>query len=96
MTDRITNKMLESKIEQINNLSGFEGKSLWSLIDGNNVATVGMFYLGSEYSGVGLWVMVEEGGGIHDLTGTVSKRELWHYLKGYIQGLSEERFKRGK
>lgn len=88
--NRITDKMLESRIAELNRLAGFEGCALWTRDVDRNRATVGMYYLDQAYGGCNLARIVTEGGGITCPLGMGmrTKRELYAELSAYIMGLS--------
>ena len=87
--NRITNKMLESQIAELNRLAGFDGCKLWTREGNRNRATVGMFYLDQAYGGCNLAKIVTDGGGITCPLGhgMRTKRELHAELSTYLMGV---------
>lgn len=87
--NRITLKMLESQIAELNRLAGFEGCKLWTRYGNRNRATVGMYYLDQAYGGCNLAKIVTDGGGITFPLGNGmrTKRELYNELSAYLAGI---------
>ena len=86
---RITIKMLESQVDELNRLAGFDGCKLWNRDGNRNRATVGMYYIDQAYSGCNLAKIATEGGGISCPLGygMRTKRELHNELSAYIAGI---------
>ena len=81
--NRITERMLESKVAYINKLKGIENPG---------VCVPGSYYLDFAYGGVSLARVINEGGGINSVFGCgfVPKRELFGLLNAYIEGLTTD------
>lgn len=80
---RITQKMLQSKVDQLNELTGQPTKS-WEKKDGKYTANIGNYHLCNDYGSTALHVMMNEGGGVEELyRGT--KSEIFAYIKGMMQ-----------
>jgi len=79
--ERITEKMLSNKVEQLNKIAGFENAEY---------STVGVYTLDYAYGGVALHKYVNEHGGISDIfnNGHMPKRELYNLINSYISGLT--------
>ena len=91
MTDRITNKMLEQKIDYLNKLTG-NPLTPWTQYraqDGKLVTTAnqGNYHLGGAYGKVELSQMCTDGGGVHTIFPYCTKRELFDRLRAYINGI---------
>ena len=89
MTNRITEKDLERLVAQINELSGYEKQPHTLLENGKYQANIGNYHLDYAYSGVKLVQLVSGGGGIRSIStgGYGTKRELYNFLGGMLQGL---------
>lgn len=100
MSDRITNSDLEAVCRRINrivnqseNFDVWESNPDWNTETGtasNAVrARIGTFYIDGAYGGVALYRIMSEGGGVTDVfnVGHVPKRELYHLMFAYIEGL---------
>ena len=84
MTNRITEKFLQSKVDYLNKLTGSPVEPYL-----NGKAQIGNFHLSHAYGGVCLHRMYNEGGGVSSplSIGHVSKRELAGLLSAYINGI---------
>ncbi|MDY6857487.1 MAG: hypothetical protein SWO11_22840 [Thermodesulfobacteriota bacterium] len=79
---RITQKMLESKVETLNVLAGFDKNPAYS--------TIGSYTISYAYGGASLHQYTSTGGGIRDIFGCghTTKRDLFNRICAYINGLS--------
>jgi len=87
--DRITRRDLDGVCRVLNRRAGFpDGTELWTRADGQNRATVGMFYIDGAYGGWALYLTVSEGGGVSDVfrCGHVPARELYGLLRAFLDG----------
>ena len=85
---------VEGSVRLLNVIAGFsEDTPLWTRdAEGNNRATVGMYVLSGAYGGWKLEQMVGEGGGVRTIThGYVSKREVYHMINAYREGMMARR-----
>jgi len=84
---RITEKMLEQRVEYLNEITSSPSKSY---TDGKS--NVGNFHLYFAYGGVNLHRICNEGGGITEPIGggCGTKRELYEKLNSFINGLQFE------
>ena len=84
---RITNNMLNSKIEYLNQISG-NPVTPWNQDDGKMQANIGNYHLSGAYGGVNLHQMMNDGGGIHSTfsCGHIPKRELYEKLCAFVSG----------
>jgi len=92
--NRISREKLEGLCDHLNKLAGHEGKELWTKDEqGNNRATVGMYYISGAYGGVELDRIIRPGGATQCPLGLGHrpKRELWEQMRAYIAGIEEER-----
>lgn len=90
MSDRITEKMLNNLVAQLNDLTLTDRAPYCRNPSGKLVANIGTYYLDMQYGGVNLSQMVSVGGGITCPLGQGmrSKRELYGELKAMIAGLT--------
>jgi len=74
---RITEKMLEKRVDWLNKLKGF---------DSPEYSTIGAFVLDYAYSGVSLHQYTNESGGVNDVfrCGHIPKRDLWNRICAYM------------
>ena len=81
MSNRITQKKLENRVDYINELKGFNNPEY---------STIGSYTLDYAYGGVELHRYVNNHGGIHDVfnCGHVSKKELCGRMDAFINGLT--------
>lgn len=85
--ERITQKMLERKVEYLNKLTGSPATS-WTKTNNGTKANIGHFHLSGAYGGVALHRMSTEGGGVSDVfsAGHMTKRELFARICAFIDG----------
>lgn len=90
MSDRITNKQLESLVAYINKLTNSPAEP-WTRDENGFRANIGNYHLDGAYGGVNLARMCTDGGGISQPLGGGfrPKRELYDMLTAYIRGLEE-------
>ena len=82
---RVSEKMLESLCETINNLKGTPDKA-YSVIDGKPKANIGNYHLYFAYGSVALHKTNNEGGGITEIIGLSTKKDLYYQLQAFIRG----------
>jgi len=82
---RVSEKMLESLCETINNLKG-SPVAPYSMIDGKHKANIGNYHLYFAYGSVGLHKMVNEGGGVSEIIGLNTKKDLYYQLHAFLKG----------
>ncbi len=94
MSNRITQKDLEYLVKRINEITdspqtpytrnGKKGKR-----EAGFIANIGNYHLDYAYGGVKLVRMVNEGGGISDISrdGYGTKRELYNWMRAFLAGL---------
>jgi hypothetical protein len=81
MTQRITDGMIEARIDTINRMLGHETVPV-------PYSTIGGVVRASAYGGTGVHRYNNEFGGVSDLFGGYStKREVYNFLQGMIQAL---------
>lgn len=85
---RITESMLEARVERLNKLTGAPLTS-YTRIDGKLRANVGNFHLSHAYGGVCVHQMANEGGGVRTpiLGYHAPKRECFDALCAFIAGI---------
>ena len=94
MTQRITEKMLQTRIDYLNRITGSPSVP-YVRTDNGLVAQVGNYHLDGAYGGVTVCRMFNEHGGVEQLfPGHMPKRELFDKLCAYIDGY--EACKRGE
>lgn len=92
MPDRITRAHLDAIVTRINSLAGMPPAPFYADAEGRYHAAEGCFHLEEAYGGTRMLRMVRDGGsGTQDITGRMSRRELYHALHAYRDGLSEGR-----
>lgn len=86
--NRITNKMIESKLEYLNKLTN-SPLTPYKRVDGSMVAQVGNYHLSGAYGGVMVQRMSNTSGGVTTpiTYGHVPKRECFDTLCAYINGI---------
>ena len=94
--ERITEKMLQKKIDYLNQVTSNPKKSWERYTDGQGKqkmkANIGNYHLDGAYGGVCLHQMMNEGGGVHSVfnCGYVPKRELFELIRAFMCGLEVE------
>jgi len=93
MTDRITEKMLQIKVDYLNELTGNPIESWTKRANGGYTANIGNYYVDGAYGGVALDQITNEGGGVTDVfsNGHMPKRELFYRISAYIDGIETGR-----
>lgn len=88
MSERITDSMLENRVKRINKLTN-SPLTLYSKVDGKNVANVGNFHLSRAYGGVCLHRMCNESGGVRTpiISYHTTKRHLYDLMNAWIDGI---------
>lgn len=87
MTDRITEKMLESLCAEINRVTK-SPEATYTKKDGKFVPNIGNYHISHAYGGVELIRMSTEGGGVRTVSpnGHASKRELYNFMQAFLAG----------
>ena len=89
MTNRISKAQLDYLIERINTLTN--NPMTYSTRDnGNFKANIGHYHLYGAYGGIALHQTMNEGGGIHQIIGISTKRELYDRMQSLIYGLEHK------
>ena len=84
--DRITNKQLQYLVDCINTLTG--NSLAYCTRDADKFkANIGNYHIYSAYGAQGLHQTMNEGGGVHEIIGLSTKRELYNKLQAFISGL---------
>jgi hypothetical protein len=86
--NQITQKMLQGKIDLLNELTGNPLKP-YVLVDGKPSAQIGNYHLSMQCGGYALFRIANESGGINDIfsRGHGTKRELYEMICAYISGI---------
>lgn len=89
MRNRITEKMLENLVSEINHLTGSPATPYTRDSNGNLRGNIGNYHLSHAYGGVNLHRMSNESGGINCPIshGYKTKRELFDLLHSFIRGI---------
>jgi hypothetical protein len=89
--ERITDKMLNAKINYLNQLMDTPETS-WERTNGKNKSHVGNYHISGAYGGVNLCQMTNESGGVRNVfsCGHVPKRDLFNRIDAYIAGIREQ------
>jgi hypothetical protein len=95
MTQRITDKMLRSKIEDINGALGRpndtyacnEDGTLKRDEHGRLIPNGGVYYVSGAYGGFRIEQMTE-GGGARDISPRGTRRETWDFANGILHGIN--------
>jgi len=84
--DRITNAQLQYLVERINTLTN--NPLTYSTRDNSQFkANIGHYHLYGAYGATGLHQTMNEGGGVHEIIGLSTKRELYNRMQSFISGL---------
>jgi len=84
--DRITNKQLEYLIGRINMLTN-SPLNYSTRDNGQFKANIGHYHIYSAYGATGLHQTMNEGGGVREIIGLSTKRELYNRMQSFISGL---------
>ena len=90
MSNRITERDLKGAIKTLNRITG-NPETPWSRNeDGTIVSHAGSYRLDMAYGGNKLVQIVNEYGGIREITyGFIPKRDLYHQIWAYIKGIED-------
>ena len=94
--ERITQKQLEYLVERINEATN-SPKASYAKTEEGYKANIGNYHLSYAYGGVKLERMCNEGGGVNTVStgGFGTKRELYDWMKAYLDGMSERTAQEG-
>lgn len=93
---RITNKHLENQVDILNNHTNQPEKSWTKNDNGEYKSNVGNYHIAGAYGGWKLEQIVNEGGGVREITNyRMTKRELYYVLHSMNNLLRQEK-KEGK
>ena len=86
---RVTEKMLQQRVEYLNELTNSPKTPYSKDENGRNKANIGNYHLSHAYGGVCVHRMVNENGGVNTpiVYGHVPKRELFEKLCSFIDGI---------
>lgn len=88
MPSRITTADLDCIVERINKIAGMPADPYSPPDDSGRMrANPGNFHLQWAYGGVQLCRMANDGGGTSNITGRMTRREMYHVLHAYRDGL---------
>jgi hypothetical protein len=90
MSNRITEKQLQSVCDLINKETDSPMQPWVKNSDGKHVAQIGNYHISGAYGGVCLHRMVNEAGGVSDVfyCGHVPKRELFNMMHAFLAGIA--------
>lgn len=89
MSSRITERDLKGAIKTLNRITG-NPEANYRREGDKLIANIGSYYLEMAYGGNKLVQIVNEGGGIREIThGFIPKRELYHQIWAYIKGIED-------
>jgi hypothetical protein len=84
---RITMRDLEAVVRRINDVTGSPVEP-YKTVNKKHISNIGNYHLDGAYGGWKLVRMMNESGGIKEVTyGFVSKRELYNLMHSYLNGL---------
>jgi len=86
MTNRVTINHLEYLVSNINKLTNSPEKP-YTRTPEKFTANIGNYHLYQAYGATGLHRMCNEGGGITEVIGLCTKRELYYRLQAMIRGI---------
>jgi len=91
--ERIINKDLEYLTTRINEITNNPTVTYQSRDGGGYKSNIGCYYIDGAYGGVKLVQIVNDGGGIREIStiGYGTKRELYNWLQAYVKGLETEK-----
>jgi len=94
--ERITQKQLEYLVERINEDTN-SPKASYTKTEEGHKANIGNYHLSYAYGGVKLERMCNEGGGVNTVStgGFGTKRELYDWMRAYLDGMSERTAQEG-
>jgi hypothetical protein len=84
--DRITNKQLQYFVNELNTLTNSPMKP-WVRESDRNIGQIGNFHLYGAYGSTALHRTMNEGGGVTEVFGLSTKRELYDKMRAMIKGL---------
>ena len=86
--NRITEKMLQAKVDYLNRVTNNPGTPWTRNGDGKLTANIGNYHIDGAYGGVRLVQHMNKGGGINViLDGFAPKRELFNEIKAMLIGI---------
>jgi hypothetical protein len=88
---RITDKMIQEKIDYLNKITGNPSEPYTKNAEGRFVANIGNYHRSGAYGGVTVYQMSNDSGGVTNVRGLsyghVPKRELYEKLCSFIAGI---------
>ena len=91
---RITQKVLEAKVEHLNKLTGSPEAAYTRSKDGKFTANIGNSHRSCAYGGYDVHRMVTDGGGVTAMmNGHYPAKECAHFIDGMIRSYYEEIYK---
>lgn len=85
-SERITDRMLNALCERINEATGSPAVS-YTRDESGTRANIGHYHADRSYGGVSLDRMFSEGGGVENIIPRGTKRELYHAMRAYLDGI---------
>lgn len=89
MSARISIKDCEGLVKLINQMNGQPIAPYTKLDAGGYKVNIGNYHIDSAYGGHALHQMMNDGGGVHDISacGYMTKAEFYQWLRAFIRGL---------
>jgi len=86
---RITEKMLQARVDWLNELTNQPATPWTKNAEGKMKANIGNYHISGAYGGVCLHRMCTEGGGVQDVfsCGHIPKRELFERICAFMSGI---------
>lgn len=84
--DRITRKELDYFVNELNVLTNNPLKP-YEQVNGKLIGQIGNYHLYGAYGATALHQTMNEGGGVHEVFGLSTKRELYNNIRAMIKGI---------
>lgn len=84
--DRITYKQLQYFVDELNTLTNSPLKP-YEQVNGKLIGQLGNFHLYGAYGSTALHRTMNQGGGVTEIIGLSTKRELYNQLRAMIKGI---------
>lgn len=84
--DRITRKELDYFVNELNVITNNPLKP-YEQVNGKLIGQIGNYHLYGAYGATALHQTMNNGGGVHEIFGLSTKRELYNKIRAMIQGV---------
>jgi len=88
MTQRITKKTLQSRIDLLNETLGYNIEAWTKCANGRYRANPNTYVLGCAYGGYRLEQICNDGGGARDISPRGTARETYDFINAFIAGVN--------